>query len=197
GHETRVIAMIMLLAGGVGAFMSSTAIVAMFIPVVLSISDRTGLNTKHLLMPLSVAALISGMMTLIATPSNMIIDNVLRERGVASLGFFSWTPFGVAVLVIGIAFMLWARPLLSRHAEGDHSESRGPRAYDLIGSYGLTNDWHRLCVRPGSPLTGMSAALSADLYDKFGIVVVGLERRDHGRPQSLPARPQILFEANP
>ena len=80
GHETRLIVLIMILAGGIGAFMSSSAIVAMFIPVVLAIAHKTGLNRKRLLMPLSVAALTSGMMTLIASSPNMIIENTLRAR---------------------------------------------------------------------------------------------------------------------
>jgi di/tricarboxylate transporter len=92
GNETRLIVLIMVLAGGIGAFMSSSAIVAMFIPVVLTIANRTGLNRKRMLMPLSVATLISGMMTLIASSPNMIIESALRASGIPPLGFFSWTP---------------------------------------------------------------------------------------------------------
>jgi len=114
GHETRLIVLIMILAGGIGAFMSSSAIVAMFIPVVLAIAHKTGLNRKRLLMPLSVAALTSGMMTLIASSPNMIIDHTLRERGLAPFGFFSWTPFGLAVLAACISFMLAGRRLLGQ-----------------------------------------------------------------------------------
>src|SRR6478736_724321 len=108
GNETRLIVLIMTLAGSIGAFMSSSAIVAMFIPLVLTVARKTGLNNKRMLMPLSVAALISGMMTLIASSPNMIIEDALKSRGVASLGFFSFTPFGLAVLAAGIAFMLVA-----------------------------------------------------------------------------------------
>ena len=98
GNETRLIVLIMTLAGGLGAFMSSSAIVAMFIPLVLTVARKTSLNSKRMLMPLSVAALVSGMMTLIASSPNMIIESTLRGRGLAPLDFFSWTPFGLAVL---------------------------------------------------------------------------------------------------
>jgi len=83
GNETRLVVLIMLLAGGIGAFMSSSAIVAMLIPVVLTIAKKAGLNSKRMLMPLSVAALISGMMTLIASSPNMIIEDALKSRGLA------------------------------------------------------------------------------------------------------------------
>src|SRR5262249_25635686 len=80
GDETRLIVLIMTLAGGIGAFMSSSAIVAMFVPLVLTVARKTGLNAKRMLMPLSVAALVSGMMTLIASSPNMIVESALRGR---------------------------------------------------------------------------------------------------------------------
>jgi di/tricarboxylate transporter len=138
-NETRLIALIMLLAGGIGAFMSSSAIVVMFIPVVLSIANKTGLNRKRMLMPLAVAATTSGMMTLIASTPNMIIDNILRAHGLAPLGFFSWTPFGLVVLAASIASMLTGRGLLSKQLTAEDAKTHASSAYDLIGCV-CTND---------------------------------------------------------
>jgi di/tricarboxylate transporter len=130
-NEARLVALIMVLAGTVGAFMSSSAIVAMFFPVVLGIANKTGLNRKRMLMPLSVAALISGMMTLIASSPNMIVEDTLRARGLAPFGFFSWTPFGAAVLVAAIAYMLIAgRNMLSRDTATEEAGARQPSAFD-------------------------------------------------------------------
>jgi di/tricarboxylate transporter len=196
GDEARLITLIMLLAGGVGAFMSSSAIVAMLIPVVLTIAHKTGLNRKRMLMPLSVAALISGMMTLIASSPNMIIENTLRERGLASLGFFSWTPFGAGVLVAGIAFMLWARHLLSTVMTSEEAGGAAPSALGLIASYGLAKQWHRLRVNADSPLINQSVAQMQHLYDRYGVNVVGFERQAHGMPQFLPALPETVFKPN-
>jgi di/tricarboxylate transporter len=156
--EARLVALVMVLAGTVGAFMSSSAIVAMFIPVVLAIADKTGLNRKRMLMPLSVAALVSGMMTLIASSPNLIIEDTLRARGLAPLSFFSWTPFGVAVLATAIVFMLVAgRNMLSKQTAED-ARARQPTAYDLLASYGLADKWHRLQVPRSSPLIDRSVA---------------------------------------
>src|SRR5215469_12925040 len=69
---------------------------ARLVAVVMAIAKKIGLNPKRMLMPLSVASLVSGMMTLIASSPNLIVDNTLRSHGLAPLGFFSWTPFGVA-----------------------------------------------------------------------------------------------------
>jgi di/tricarboxylate transporter len=196
GNETRLIVLIMVLAGGIGAFMSSSAIVAMFIPVVLTIANKTALNRKRMLMPLSVATLISGMMTLIASSPNMIIESALRASGIPPLGFFSWTPFGLAVLATSIAFMLWGRRLLSKQLTAKDAEIRSPSAFDLIGSYGLADRWHRLLVSAGSSLINRSVIQVQHQYDRFGFILVGLEKHPRGKPHFLPALPETVFEAN-
>jgi di/tricarboxylate transporter len=197
-NETRLIVLIMLLAGGIGAFMSSSAIVAMFIPVVLTIANRTGLNRKRLLMPLSIAALTSGMMTLIASSPNMIIDNTLRARGLAPFGFFSWTPFGLAVLATCISFMLLAaRRLLSQQLTDEGAaDTTAPRASDLVGSYGLADRFHRLRVPAGSPLIDRAVAQIQPLFDRFGAFLVGLEKHPRGTTHFLPALPETVCETN-
>ena len=78
-----------------------------------------------------VAALISGMMTLIASSPNMIIESSLRGRCLAPLDFFSWTPFGLAVLAAAIAFMLAARGLLSKQITAKDAAAISPTAYIL------------------------------------------------------------------
>lgn len=196
-NETRLVTLIMLFAGGVGSVLNSSAIVAMFIPVVLSIAAKTGLNKKRLLMPLGVAVMVSGMMTLIASSPNVIVENVLRERGVEPLfGFFSFTPFGLAALVIAVVFMLSiGRNLLSRKRSADGVDD-SPGAADLIAAYGLSDRWHRLAVRDGSPLIGQPAAAAREAFTRqFGAELLGVERKDHQRSRFLPADPESVIEA--
>ncbi|AUB82303.1 SLC13 family permease [Candidatus Thiodictyon syntrophicum] len=193
GSEVRLIALVMALAGGVGAFMSSSAITAMLIPVVLAIADKTGLNRKRMLMPLSVAALTSGMMTLIASSPNLIVDAALRAQHLAPLGFFSWAPFGLAVLAVGMLFMLAARNWLSRSRSAAADGGRQASVVDLITAYGLAAWWHRLRVPAGSPLLAQSVA-AARLRSRFGCVIVGLERQRDGKMQGVPALPETVFE---
>jgi di/tricarboxylate transporter len=196
GDETRLIVLIMTLAGSIGAFMSSSAIVAMFIPLVMTVARKTGLNNKRMLMPLSVAALISGMMTLIASSPNMIIEGELRGHGLAPLDFFSWTPFGLAVLAAAIAFMLPGRGLLSKQLVAKDAAATAPSAYDLLGSYGLADRWHRLRAPAGSPLIDRSVAQMKHLYDGLGAVLVGFEKHQRGKSQFLAALPESVFESD-
>ena len=194
GSEPMLIVLIMLLAGGIGAFMSSSAIVAMFIPVVLTIAKKTGLNPRRMLMPLSIAALTSGMMTLIASSPNLIIESTLRARGIAPFGFFSWTPFGFAVLMTGMAVVLAARPVLGKRLAAPGQRTTSPSAYDLVHRYGLADHWHRLRILMDSPLVDQSVAQTQNLYDRFEIVLVGLEKHALGRTQFLPALADTVCE---
>ncbi len=194
GSETRLIVLIMLLVGGITAFMSSTAATAMFIPVILAITGRTGLNHKRMLMPLAVAATIGGMMTLISSLPNMIVVNVLSAKGLPPFGFFSVTPFGVSVLAAGIAFMLLGRGLLSKQATLDVVKAKAPRASDLLEFYGLTSSWHRLQVPAGSPLVGRPVAQLRSLHDRFGVIPVGFEKRGNGKTTFEPALPETAFD---
>jgi di/tricarboxylate transporter len=198
GNETRLVVLIMLLAGGVGSVLNSSAIAAMLIPVVLTIANKTGLNRKRMLMPLCVSVMISGMMTLIASSPNIIIENILRERGATPLGFFSWAPFGIVILAISILFMLSiGRNLLSRQRSEENAGDGAPKVYDTIASYDLIDRWHRLSVLAGSSLVGRSVAeMQPLLRDRFGLVVVGLEKHRLGKREFLPALPETIFEAD-
>ena len=111
--EVRLIVLLMVAVAGIGAFMSSTGVVAIFIPIVLRIATTIGAAPGRLMMPLSAAALISGMMTLVATAPNLVLDSLLRREGYQGFGFFDFTPFGLPVLLLGIGYMLVARRWLA------------------------------------------------------------------------------------
>lgn len=85
--ETKMLVLLMLTVAGLGAVMSSTGVVAIFIPVVLSVAAKMGSSPGRLMMPLSFAGLISGMMTLVATPPNLVVNSELQREGLQGLAF--------------------------------------------------------------------------------------------------------------
>src|SRR5215469_18343208 len=107
----------MAVVGGLGATMSSTAVTAIFIPVALRIAQSTGFPPSRLMMPMSVAALISGMTTLIATAPNLVVNSELERHGRTGFHFFSFTPFGAPILALGIVYMIFARRWLAARDE--------------------------------------------------------------------------------
>lgn len=171
--EPQLIVLLMVLVAGIGAFMSSTGVVAIFIPVVLRIAAGTGLSPGRLMMPLSVAGLISGMMTLVATAPNLVVNTQLMRAGHEGFHFFAFTHFGLPVLVLAVLYMLVARRFLAR-APARAPASR-PRLADWIESYGLRTREHRIRIEQHSPWVGQRLD-TLDLRASAGINVLGVER---------------------
>ncbi|MRS14859.1 TRAP transporter large permease subunit [Enterobacteriaceae bacterium RIT691] len=172
--EVKMLVFLMLTVAGLGAFMSSTGVVAIFIPVVLSVSMRMNTSPSRLMMPLSFAGLISGMMTLVATPPNLVINSELIREGLHGFSFFSVTPIGLVVLLLGIVYMLLMRFMLP----GNEHEQKGDKRRtfrDLIKEYRLNGRARRLAIRPGSPLIGQRLD-DLKLRERYGANVIGVER---------------------
>lgn len=194
GIERRVVVFLMLVISGIGAFMSSTAVVALFIPMVLAIEREAKLNRKRLLMPVAFAALISGMMTLIGTAPNLIVNTALKEKGLAQLTFFSFTPIGVTILLAGICYiLLFGRRMLSREKRAK-TERQYYTIEDLVNIYGIKDKILRLCVLPESPLSGRTVAFCR-INELYGIKLIGFEKNERGRRVFYPAGPDLVFEA--
>lgn len=173
--ESKMLVFLMLTVAGLGAFMSSTGVVAIFIPVVLSVAARMKISPGRMMMPLGFAGLISGMMTLVATPPNMVVNSELVREGIKGFQFFSITPIGIVILLAGIAYMWVARRWLGS-SEPDKLPERYQRTFrDLIRDYKLTGRARRLAIRKGSPLIGHSLD-ELHLRSRYEANVVGIGR---------------------
>jgi di/tricarboxylate transporter len=180
GSESRALVMLMIAAAFLGAVMSSTAVVAIFIPIVLRLCAGTGASPRALMMPLSVAALISGMLTLIATAPNLMVNAELARQGHEGFGFFGITPFGLPLLVLAVLYMLVARRLLAGAApDGARPEPVAPRASlrDWVGHYALPDREYRLEVTAASPLAGRRLELLGLRKDGLNILAIERPRR--------------------
>jgi di/tricarboxylate transporter len=172
-REIRLIVLLMIVVCGLGATMSSTAVTAIFIPVVLRISQTAGIGPSRLMMPLSMAALISGMTTLVATAPNLVVNGELERHGIEGFRFFSFTPFGLPILVLGIVYMSFARRWLI--ATREEEASGRPSLADWIEEYKLADREYRLRVTAQSPLVGKILA-ELNLRSSSGASIVAIER---------------------
>lgn len=184
--ETRVLILLMLCIAGLGSFMSSTGIVAIFIPVVLAICSGMGISPKRMMMPLSIAGLISGMMTLIATPPNLVAHSELVKAGFDGFNFFSFTPIGVGVLLLGILYMLIARRWLDDGNQVTQSEKKGSSFHQLIEEYQLSGKAKMVIVPSDSPLVGKTIN-ELNLRNEYGLNILAIERVKHFRRISISA----------
>ncbi len=175
--EARLLVLVMGGAALLGSVMSSTAVVALFIPVVLRIAAETRLNASRMLIPLSYASLISGMMTLIGTTPNIVIHEALKGAGFDGFGFFSFSPVGLAVLVVCILYVLLVGRRLLGDSEGTQSDRKRSRSmWDLWHAHSPGSEYQKLLIEPGCPLVGMSLA-QTQLETHYKVRVVGVLRR--------------------
>src|SRR5690554_2669308 len=173
--ETRLIVLLMLTVAALGSVMSSTGVVAIFIPVVMSVAMRMNIPASRLMMPLSFAGLISGMLTLVATPPNLVVHAELVRQGLDGFHFFSFTPIGLVILLCGIGYMLFARRWLGSGQVGKDEPER-QTMQDLAALYQLTERERRLRVEPDSPLVGRPLN-ELELRSEYGINVIAVERQ--------------------
>ena len=93
--EIRLFLLVMLVTSAIGAFVSNTGTVALMLPIVVSLAMSAKMNPSRLLMPLAFASSMGGMMTLIGTPPNLVIQNTLTSAGFEPLSFFTFLPVGL------------------------------------------------------------------------------------------------------
>lgn len=99
--EMKLFVLIMLVTAFIGAFVSNTGTVALMLPIVVSMAMNSRINVSRLLMPLAFASSMGGMMTLIGTPPNLVIQESLTTAGYKPLTFFSFTRLDLFVWLSG------------------------------------------------------------------------------------------------
>ncbi len=157
---------LMGVVGPISAFVNNTAAVAVFLPIVLAAAAASKQSPSQLLIPLSYAAQMGGVCTLIGTSTNLLVNSLARDLGHPGFGLFDFAPVGLITMAVGFAYILLVRRWLLPH----HAPAQGlTDAYDL-GKY-LTE----LRVMPGSRLLGRSVA-EAGLGEKHGVYVLELMR---------------------
>lgn len=187
GSPIRLLVLLMVAGAGLGAFMSSTAVVAIFIPIVLRVCRNTGEAPSQLMMPLSVAALISGMMTLVATAPNLVVSAELIRQGHEGFAFFAFTPFGIPVLLLAIGYMIVARRLLPDRRPPGTDSRRAPSLAQWITTYHLEGRAFRGRLGATSPVVGQRLE---DLeLRKSGVNLLAIERRRRMAPEVIRPTP--------
>ena len=182
--ELRLFLLVMLVTGFTGAFISNTGTVALMMPIVVSMANAVGISPRRLLMPLAFASSL-GIMTLISTPPNLVIDETLREGGYGGLGFFSFLPVGLVCLATGVVVLLpLTRWLLKDQDNAGHEAQRhGKSLSQLVREYGIAESVSRAVVGKSSPVIGRSIA-ELDIRQRYGLTVLEV-RRERSRIPSF------------
>lgn len=175
--ELRLFLLVMTVTSVIGAFVSNTGTVALMLPIVVSLAAKAGISAGRLLMPLAFASSLGGMLTLIGTPPNLVIQGVLSENGYAPLSFFSFTPVGLICIVIGIIVLLpLSKWLLVKKNDGDKDKEHKTKSLDeLVREYRLDENLSRFVVGAGSKAKGKTVA-ELDVHNRYGLTVLEIRR---------------------
>lgn len=187
--EARLIIGIMLTAGIMSAFINNVGATALLLPVVMDIARRTNRPPSRLMLPLAYGSLLGGMITLIGTPANLLINDVLVELGYPQFRLFDFAPLGLAALLGGILVMvIFARRLLpSRNIQ---NEITRPFTEEISELYDVDERMFLLNVSSGSALIGKTLVESR-LGAALGINVIAINR-DGKRLRSPDPSTEIL-----
>ncbi len=193
--ELRLLVVIMVTVALLSGMMSDAGTVAVLLPAIIALARSAKLSPSRLLMPLSFGSLLGGATTLIGTPPNIIVSDLLRQQGLERFEFFDYTPIGLVLLVAGVLFML----SVGRRILPDHKPRRELQQIatpkELVDLYRLPDDLFRLRVRQNSRLVGKSLAES-NLGQDFRVDILEVRRPRQPRPVLKVGEQRLMIQAS-
>jgi len=166
----------------ISPFVNNTAVVAVFMPIVMTATANIGMSPSKALIPLSYVSQMAGVCTLVGTSTNLLVNAIARDLGHPGFGMFEFTALGVICLAAGCLYLLtvgrWLLP-----------DTRGA---ELVEHYELGKYITELRVMPDSSLIGASVG-EAKLGEQYGVFVLELLR---GEDKVWAPREQELLEGD-
>lgn len=189
--ELRLLLLVILVTSTIGAFVSNTGTVALMLPIVVSMAASANTSSSRLLMPLAFASSMGGMMTLIGTPPNLIIQDTLTGAGFEPLSFFSFLPVGITCVAVGIVMLVpLSKWFLVKKGQQNDNMHTGKTLRQLVQEYGLSSNLFRLKVQPGSATTGKTIA-ELDIRSKYGLNILEVRRQSASQNRFLQTVKQL------
>ena len=191
--ELKLFILIMMVTAFIGAFVSNTGTVALMLPIVVSMAASANISPGRFLMPLAFASSMGGMATLIGTPPNLVVDEVLSNAGFTDLSFFSFTPIGViCVLIVLVVLLPLSKFFLVKKEDGkDTKTTTGHSPKELAKKYQLSDNLYRIQIRPGSRIGGKKLQ-ELNITQAYNLSILEIRRQSSSQGRFLKTVDQSL-----
>jgi di/tricarboxylate transporter len=179
GFYRRPLARTLLPTVGASAFLNNTPIVAMLIPQVMAWANRRDMSVSKLLMPVSFAAVLGGLITVIGTSTNLVVSGQMGSLGLEQIGFFEIGKIGLPIALLGVVLIILIAPrvLPDRRSPRREMEEEGRRfSVEMI-------------VDEGGPVDGKTVE-EAQLRSLSGLFLASVDRGD---TTIAPVRPETVL----
>ena len=167
-NPKRAVAMMMGFVILSSAVVSNTPVVVVMIPVFVQLSRTLGVNASKLLMPLSYAAIMGGMLTLIGTSTNLLVDGVARAQGLAPFSIFEVTPVAIVLVIWGMAYLAIVGPILLPNRDSMAT---------LLSDKSKMKFFTEAIIPPDSNLIGREVT-GVQLFKREGVRLIDVVRGD-------------------
>ncbi|MDO5522667.1 MAG: SLC13 family permease [Bacteroidia bacterium] len=195
-NELRLFTLTMIVAAGLGSFMSNAGTAALLLPIVFSMTREADLSARRFLMPMAFSASMGGMMTLIGTPPVLIINNVLIEKGYSGLGFFTVFPIGFILLLAGLFFLWNSSNILKKNEKKRSSgfgEAKSPT--ELMREYQLSENLFRIKMNPKSSIIGLELR-ELNITRAYNISILEIRTQSQGTGAFFKSAQHKLADAD-
>lgn len=193
--ETRLFVLVMLVTAAIGAFVSNTGTVALMLPIVVSMAANAHINASRLLMPLAFASSMGGMMTLIGTPPNLVIQSALTQAGFEPLTFFSFLPVGLVCILVGLVVLMpLSKIFLSkRGTEKKDRRNRGKSLNELAQEYQLSENLFRVQIPEKSAVAGKTI-IELNIRQQYQLNILEVRRTTSSQARLIKTVNQKLAD---
>ncbi|MDT3436038.1 SLC13 family permease [Haloarcula sp. 1CSR25-25] len=178
GQEFRALVATVCATGPIAGFVNNTPVVAVFVPMVIELAENANISPSRLLLPLSYAAILGGLLTLIGTSTNILASDFARLLidGRDGIGMFEFTGLGLVLFIVGLAYLLTVGWRLI--------PARIPADVDAVSEFDLDNYLTRLQVRPDSTVVGTSIDAFDEAHPDVRILQVRRDGDAYAGPHS-------------
>jgi len=191
--ELKLFILVMLVTSFIGAFVSNTGTVALMLPIVVSMAVGANVSPSRFLMPMAFASSMGGMATLIGTPPNLLINDVLIQNGYEGLKFFSFTPIGIVCVTVGILVLIplskWF--LTKKEDKKAPNTSNGRTPKELAKKFQLADNLYRARITSRSDIKD-KILRDLNITQRYNVSVLEIRRKSTSQGRFLKTVDQKL-----